>query len=292
MCETSAFDDNADEYDRWYDDNKEIYQSELLALKQVVPAGKRGLEVGVGTGRFAVPLGVKVGVEPSEAMSLIALKRGIEVIKGFAENLPFKDKSFDYLLFVTTICFLSDILQSFKEAYRVLNEKGEIIIGLINKNSYLGKKYEKIKNTNKFYKNAKFYLVEEVVHFLKLSNFHNFSFYQTLINPGNKEVETPQKGYDKGSFVIIKAIKKLRGSHPEKLSQDEIKRNLTMIVIDKDATWALHVVKDYGLVGEKDEVTPDEALVKCREGLRKIKKAERAHCNQCSSCNHCKPPFG
>jgi len=292
MCETSAFDDNADEYDRWYDDNKEIYQSELLALKQVVPAGKRGLEVGVGTGRFAVPLGVKVGVEPSEAMSLIALKRGIEVIKGFAENLPFKDKSFDYLLFVTTICFLSDILQSFKEAYRVLNEKGEIIIGLINKNSYLGKKYEKIKNTNKFYKNAKFYLVEEVVHFLKLSNFHNFSFYQTLINPGNKEVETPQKGYDKGSFVIIKAIKKLRGSHPEKLSQDEIKRNLTMIVIDKDATWALHVVKDYGLAGEKDEVTPDEALVKCREGLRKIKKAERAHCNQCSSCNHCKPPFG
>ncbi|MHB1336979.1 MAG: hypothetical protein ACYCXQ_13665 [Candidatus Humimicrobiaceae bacterium] len=51
-------------------------------------------------------------------------------------------------------------------------------------------------------------------------------------------------------------MKKLRGSHPEKLSQDEIKRNLTMIVIDKDATWALRVVKDYGLVGEKDEVTP------------------------------------
>ena len=87
------------------------------------------------------------------------------------------------------------------------------------------------------------------------------------------------------------AIKKLRGSHPEKLSQDEIKRNLTMIIIDKDAAWALRVVKDYGLAGEKDEVTPDEALVKCREGLRKIKKAERAHCNQCNSCNHCKSPL-
>lgn len=292
MCEASAFDDNANEYDRWYDGNKEIYQSELLALKQVVTADKRGLEVGVGTGRFAVPLGVRIGVEPSEAMSSIARQRGVKVKKGFAENLPFKDKSFDFVLFVTTICFLSDILQSFNEAYRVLSEKGEIIIGLINKNSYLGKKYEKIKNTNRFYKNAKFYLVEEVVHFLKLSNFHNFSFYQTLINLSNKEVETPQKGYGKGSFVIIKAIKKLRGSHPEKLSQDEIKRNLTMIVIDKDATWALYVVKDYGLVGEKDEVTPDEALVKCCEGLRKIKKAERAHCNQCSSCNNCKPPFG
>lgn len=292
MYKTFAFDDNANEYDRWYDGNKEIYQSELLALKQVVPADKRGLEVGVGTGRFAVPLGVRIGVEPSEAMSLIARQRGVKVKKGFAENLPFKDKSFDFVLFVTTICFLNDISKALKEAYRVLVKNGEIIIGLIDKNSYLGKRYEEIKKGNKFYKNAKFYSVDEIVNLLKLSNFHNFSFYQTLINPNNKEVETPQKGYGKGSFVIIKAIKKLRGSHPEKLSQDEIKRNLTMIVIDKDATWALHVVKDYGLVGEKDEVTPDEALVKCREGLRKIKKAERAHCNQCSSCNYCKPPFG
>lgn len=65
-----------------------------------------------------------------------------------------------------------------------------------------------------------------------------------------------------------------------------------MIVIDKDADWALCVVRDYGLAGEKDEVTPDEALVKCRERLRKIKNVERAHFNQCSPCNHCKPTFG
>ena len=72
--------------------------------------------------------------------------------------------------------------------------------------------------------------------------------------------------------------------HPEKLPQDVIKRNLTMIVMDKDTSWALQAVKDYGLVGEKNEVTPDEALVKCREGLRKIKEAEKAHCG--------KGPFG
>ena len=77
----------------------------------------------------------------------------------------------------------------------------------------------------------------------------------------------------------------------EKLSQDEIKRNLTMIVIDRDAAWALRVVKDYGLVQDKDKVTPDEALEKCREELRKIKAAERARCNQCNSCNRCKPSF-
>ena len=49
MYKTSAFDDNANEYDRWYDGNKEIYKSKLLALKQVISAGKRGLEVDVDT---------------------------------------------------------------------------------------------------------------------------------------------------------------------------------------------------------------------------------------------------
>src|SRR5450830_760673 len=119
MYKTFAFDDNANEYDNWFDNNQEIYQSELLALKQSVPIDKIGLEIGVGTGRFAVPLGVRIGVDPSEAMSSIARQRCVKVIKGFADSLPFKDKSFDFVLFVTTICFLDDIYQALKEVYRV-----------------------------------------------------------------------------------------------------------------------------------------------------------------------------
>src|SRR4030042_729611 len=118
----SVFDKYALEYDRWFDENKEVYHSELLALKEVIPANKKGLEVGVGTGRFAEPLGVEFGVEPSDAMALIALKRKIKVTKGFAEKIPFKDNSFDFVLFVTTICFLDDISKAFKEANRVLKE--------------------------------------------------------------------------------------------------------------------------------------------------------------------------
>lgn len=207
MCGTSAFDEHALEYDIWYDDNKEIYRSELLALKKVVPTSKRGLEVGVGTGRFAVPLGVRIGIEPSEAMASLARGRGIEVKKGFAENLPFEDKSFDFILFVTTICFVNDILQTFREAYRVLKERGEIIIGLIDKNSDLGRKYEKMKESDKFYKKAHFHGVDEVVDLLKRASFHDFTFYQTLINPEANKVGEPQAGYGKGGFVVIKAIK-------------------------------------------------------------------------------------
>lgn len=141
-------------------------------------------------------------------MALIALKRGITVTKGFAEELPFEDTSFDFILFVTTICFLDDISKALKEAYRILKENGEVIIAFIDKDSYLGKRYEKIKNSNKFYKNAKFYSVDEVVNLLKLSNFYNFSFYQTLVNTNKKAIEIPRTGYGKGSFVVIKAAKK------------------------------------------------------------------------------------
>jgi ubiquinone/menaquinone biosynthesis C-methylase UbiE len=63
------------------------------------------VEIGVGTGRFASALGVPLGVEPSESMRRIARKRGIEVISGKAEALPFRDGCLDYVLMVT-VCLL------------------------------------------------------------------------------------------------------------------------------------------------------------------------------------------
>jgi len=33
-------------------------------------------------------------------------KKGIEVVEGIAEDLPFDDESFDFVLMITTICFL------------------------------------------------------------------------------------------------------------------------------------------------------------------------------------------
>lgn len=203
----SVFDEHALEYDSWYDDNREIYQSELLALRQVVPIGKNGLEVGAGTARFASLLGVEVGVDPSEAMASIAAGQGVKVKKGVAENLPFDDESFDFVMFITAICFLDNVFQAFKEAHRVLNDRGEIIIGMIDKDSDLGRKYEKMKVSDKFYKDAHFHGVEEIVDLLKRANFRDFTFYQTLMRFEVKKVEKPQTGYGKGGFVVIKAIK-------------------------------------------------------------------------------------
>lgn len=74
-----------------------------------VPPGT-GLEVGVGTGRFSIPLGIGIGVEPSRAMAEIAHQRGIRVVQAPGERLPFRTEQFDFALLLTVICFVDSLL--------------------------------------------------------------------------------------------------------------------------------------------------------------------------------------
>src|SRR3990172_12930956 len=91
------FDRNWKKYEVWFEKHKATYFSELKALKKVIPEGL-GLEIGVGSGRFAQPLGAKIGIDPSRNMLKFAKERGIQVIQGVGENLPFKDNTFDFVL--------------------------------------------------------------------------------------------------------------------------------------------------------------------------------------------------
>ncbi len=209
MTKIAPFEKYADQYEDWFKRNHWVYQSELMAIKQKLPEKGRGLEIGVGTGLFAKPLGIKIGVEPSKKMGALAKNRGIDVVDAKAEKLPFDDFQFDFTLMVTTICFVEDINKAFKEAFRVTNTNGSIIIGFVDKNSFLGKRYQETKNESLFYEFAKFYSVEEIVFLLKNVGFQKFEFSQTIfkdLNEINHE-EPIKKGYGDGSFVVIRANK-------------------------------------------------------------------------------------
>lgn len=205
MAKIEPFESFSEEYDKWFVQNKEIYELELCAIRYFIPAEGNGLEVGVGSGKFAGPLGIRTGIEPSDKMADKARDLGIQVFKGVAEDLPFSSSCFDFILMVTTICFVDDINKTFQEAFRVLKNDGFIVIGFVDKESELGREYMRNKEKSHFYKIAVFFSTQEVLACLSNAGFEDFKIKQTIF-PGN-ENQTVENGFGKGSFVVIKALK-------------------------------------------------------------------------------------
>lgn len=200
------FDSNAADYDNWFDRHSIFFENELLAIRELIPVGVKGVEIGAGTGRFAKALDIPIGIEPSHAMAQMAIARGITIVKATAEDLPFHSLSFDFVLMVTTVCFLDNIPKAFNEAHRILKKNGSFVIGMIDKGSELGKKYEAQKATNPWYKDAHFHSVREISDLLEQSGFTEFEYMQTLFSV-SEEITEPEPGSGKGSFVVIKAQK-------------------------------------------------------------------------------------
>lgn len=210
MVKIEPFEKFSEQYDEWFVTHTDLYLAELTAIRKLVPVDTFGVEIGVGTGRFALPLGINVGVEPSRNMANISKIRGIHVFKAVAEQLPFRDNTFDYILMVTTICFLDSIDISFREAFRVLKPEGYIIVGFIDKDGKLGKTYQKRRKKSTFYHHATFYSVAEVLDSLRKTYFKDVAIKQTILSFKTNEINQVRNGYGKGGFVVIKAVKSNR----------------------------------------------------------------------------------
>jgi SAM-dependent methyltransferase len=209
MNGVAVFDKHADEYDRWFDENQRIYQAEVNALRRFVPEAGFGIEVGVGTGRFSTPFGIRIGVEPSRNMAQIAKTRNILVCQAVGERLPFRDGQFDFALLVTVVCFVKDVAPLLHEVSRVTKIGGKVIIGFIDRESALGRLYESRKGADKFYKKAHFYSAPEIVAFVRQVGLGELQFCQTIIGLPNNSATAYQvrAGYGEGAFVAVSAIK-------------------------------------------------------------------------------------
>jgi SAM-dependent methyltransferase len=209
MSEVSPFEAHHSRYEAWFDKNAAAYISELLALRPFVPWEGRGIEIGVGSGRFAAPLGIEVGIDPSPAMLAYAATRDIKTIEAAAENLPFTDGSFDYALVVTTICFVDSPVHMLAETNRVLKPDSRLIIGFIDRESDLGQDYLVHQAESVFYRAATFYSAAEVGRLVRQAGFSIHAWGQTLTHPlrETRRIEPLRPGYGQCAFVVVAATK-------------------------------------------------------------------------------------
>jgi len=206
LKKVEVFEKYSSEYESWFEENKFVYLSEVEALKMAVPSVGKGLEVGVGSGRFAKPLGILFGVEPSDRMAQIARDRGINVYKGLAEDLPFQDEEFDFVLLAVTICFVNDSEKSLSEAKRVLKNGSRLIVAIVDKESELGRLYLERQSNSVFYKNARFFSSEEVVELFNKIGIQFVESFQVLFDRDIKNlnyIQKPEPGFGIGAFVVL-----------------------------------------------------------------------------------------
>jgi len=202
------YEKNWQEFDAWYDTHQSLYQTEIKALEKVMPSGL-GLEIGVGTGRFASALSVRYGLDPSFNMLKLAKQRNINVIQGFGENLPFKNESFHFVLIVFTIELVDDPPRFLKEAVRTLKKDGTLILGIMDRNSLWGEFYEQKAAQGESYTGFSFLTPEEILEIFKNIDVEFEEAFQTLFQapPDIKDIEQPKRGFGKGGFVVLTAVK-------------------------------------------------------------------------------------
>lgn len=211
MTESSIdiFDRFAPEYDQWFDTHLFAYQSELDAIRRLIPSQGYGIEIGAGTGRFCVPLNIDLAVEPSPRMAAIAQSRGARIVHSASEHLPFPEEAFDFAALINVLCFVHAPLPVLREARRILRPHGHIVVAIIDKANPLGAGYEARKQTSRFYQHARFYSPSEVTELLKRAGFEVGRTCQTLFSAPEamSKPDPVLEGSGTGAFVVISASK-------------------------------------------------------------------------------------
>jgi ubiquinone/menaquinone biosynthesis C-methylase UbiE len=213
-----VFDVFAERYDAWYDKpfGKSAFNLEKTCIASLCKNLKKPfLEIGVGTGRFAEALKIEYGIDSSAGVLSFAKKRGITVIRGKGEKLPFPNKCFGTVFIIVTLCFVDEPIKLLEETSRVLKDDGYIILGLILKESPWANFYvRKGSSGNIFYKAARFYSLNELETMLQETNLKITETSSTIFKaPTEKPLrfENPRKGFhENAGFVTMKAEKLAR----------------------------------------------------------------------------------
>ena len=107
----------------------------LVRTLRAATLAPRLLEIGVGTGRIAVPLArsgidvVGIDVAPAMLAQLRTRRPGLPVLLGEAARPPFRRRSFDAVLFVHVLHLVPDPEAALQAAGELLRPRGVMLYG-------------------------------------------------------------------------------------------------------------------------------------------------------------------
>jgi len=162
----AIFDSISGEYDEWYKTklgkHVDFVESECAFNLFNITKGMNVLDIGCGTGNFSIKLakkGCKVtAIDPSKKMLELAREKSargnlfINYYHMSVYDLKFPDQHFDAVFSMATFEFIKDIARAMDEVFRVCKDKGQIMIGTINRDSKWGQLY----SSDEFKKNSVF----------------------------------------------------------------------------------------------------------------------------------------
>jgi ubiquinone/menaquinone biosynthesis C-methylase UbiE len=210
----NVFETGAEAYDAWYDtpNGQALFATEAAALRDLLQALPRPhLEVGVGTGRFARLFDIDYGLDPAAAALKLAQRRGLSVVRGLGETLPFRDTCIGGVLIVFTLCFAADPERLLREVRRVLRPDGGLVLGLLLKGTPWADSYsERAAAGHPIYSTAHFYRREEIEKWLRRAGLCVTCYRSTLFQPPGLSVyriEEPVDGFHpQAGFTVIGVV--------------------------------------------------------------------------------------
>jgi ubiquinone/menaquinone biosynthesis C-methylase UbiE len=198
----------AREMEGWHERKPDEYALQLDLVRALsTPVGLR-LEVGMGTARFAGPLGVEVGVDPSADLCRKSLERGVAAVQAVGERLPFGDGVFDSALLVNVLFLVGDRRAVLEELRRVLRPAAALVVGETDAATRLGRFRREQYREELEALGGSFLTTEELTALLREGGFSPVAVAQTLFGPPESPGAVPgwEEGHGRGGFVVIKAL--------------------------------------------------------------------------------------